>query len=203
MKILLNSIFLLILSFSVFSQNSGNKNLNLVFFSECSGKIIKAEFEIDSIPESKNKKILTYYVERREWVSSNTITIDLRRKDTIRIPKILLSFGNELHTQRWNYLNCNEVCNGKIIDLHSNGNKRLVGNFINGKPKEIKFYRENGIIEREEIYNLGKFDFKRQNYFNSLGELQGFETFEYKKRKTIIKRFNEKGKLLNKQQIKK
>jgi len=203
MKILLNSIFLLILSFSTFSQNSGNENLNLVFRSECSNKIIKVEFEFDSIPESKNLKLLSYYVERGEWISSNTITIDLNKKDTIRIPKILLSFGNELHTKRWSYLNCNKICNGKIIDLHSNGNKRLEGDFVNGKPKEIKFYRENGIIETEKIYNLGKFDYKRQNYFSSLGELIGFETYEYKKKKRVIKRFNEKGELLNELQIKK
>ncbi len=57
MKKLLNSIFFLLLSFSSFSQNSGNENLNLVFYSECSTKNIKAEFEIDSIPGSKNLKI--------------------------------------------------------------------------------------------------------------------------------------------------
>jgi hypothetical protein len=203
MKTLLNSIFLLILNFSCLSQTSGKENLNLVFYSECSDKIIKVEFEIDPIPESKNLKLITYYVERGEWISSNTITIDLNKKDTIRVPKILLSFGNELHTKRWSYLNCNEICNGKIIDLYSNGNKRLEGSFVNGKPKEIKFYRENGIIETEEIYNLGKFDYKRQNYFNSLGELIGFETYEYKKKKRVIKRFNEKGKLLNELKIKK
>ncbi len=35
---------------------------------------------------------------RGEWFSSNRITINLKTKDIIRIPRILLSFGNELHT---------------------------------------------------------------------------------------------------------
>ena len=116
MKTVLKSIFPLIISFSCFSQSSGKENLNLVFYSECSNKIITPEFDIDIVPQSENVKILTYYIERGEWISQNTITIDLRKNDTIRIPKILFGGGNELHSQHWTYLNCDEICEGKETD---------------------------------------------------------------------------------------
>ena len=114
----------------------------------------------------------------------------------------MLSTGNELHTKRWGYLNCNKLCNGIETDLYSNGNKRLEGNFINGKPKEIKFFRENGIIEKQEIYKLGSFNHKQLNYYDITGKLVGYETFKNEKRKSIIRRFDENGKLLDKKILK-
>tara|TARA_B110000908_G_C10038154_1_gene350528 strand:+ start:16 stop:636 length:621 start_codon:yes stop_codon:yes gene_type:complete len=199
MKIVLKSIFLLFLSLSCFSQNSGNSNLNLVFYSECYRKIITPEFDVDIIPQSKNVKILTYYIERGEWISQNTITIDLRKNDTIKIPKILFGGGNELHSQRWTYLNCSKVCEGKETDYYSNGNKRLDGIFENGKPSEIKFYRENGTLESQEIYKLGTLNKTRVNYFDEKGFLTEYEIHKNRKRKTIIRTFDKNYKQINKE----
>ncbi|WP_347172907.1 hypothetical protein [Polaribacter uvawellassae] len=42
----------------------------------------------------------------------------------------------------------------KYIDLYSNGNKRLVGSFINGKLKEIKFYRKKELLKERKYINL-------------------------------------------------
>ncbi len=199
MRILLNSIFLLILSFSSFSQDNGKENLNLVFYSECSGKIITPEFDIDIVPESENVKILTYYFKVGEWISQNTITIDLRKNDTIKIPKILFGGGNELHSQRWTYLNCNKICEGKESDYYSNGNKRLEGIFESGKPSEIKFYRENGTLESQEIYNLGTLNKTRVNYFDEKGILAEYEIHKNRRRKTIIRTFDKNHKQINKE----
>lgn len=182
MKKLLNSIFLLIFSLSSFSQNSESEKLNLVFYSECSGKIITPEFDIDIVPESKNLKILTYYIERDDWISQNTITIDLRKTDTIKIPKILFGGGNELHSQSWTYLNCNKICEGKETDYYFNGNKRLEGIFENGKPSEIKFFRENGTLESQEIYKLGTLNKTRVNYFDEKGILTEYEIHKNRKK---------------------
>ena len=199
MKTVLKSIFLLIISFSCFSQNSGKENLNLVFYSECSDKIITPEFDIDIVPQSENVKILTYYIERGEWISQNTITINLRKNNTIRIPKILFGGGNELHSQRWTYLNCNKTCEGKETDYYSNGNKRLEGSFENGKPSEIKFYRENGTIESQEIYELGTLNKTRVNYFDENGILTKYEIHKNRKKKTIIRTFDKSHKQINKE----
>jgi|GEM_PF-1382685 len=199
MKILLNLIFLLVLSFLSFSQNGENVNLNLVFYSQCSGKIITPEFDIDIVPESDNVKILTYYIENGEWISQNTITIDIRKNDTIKIPRILFGGGNELHGQRWTYLNCNKICKGIETDYYSNGNKRLVGNFENGKPSEIKFYRENGTFESQDIYELGTLHKTRVNYNNEEGDLIEYEIHKNRKRKTVIKTFDKNHKRINKE----
>jgi hypothetical protein len=199
MKILLNLIFLLVLSFLSFSQNGENVNLNLVFYSQCSGKIITPEFDIDIVPESDNVKILTYYIENGEWISQNTITIDIRKNDTIKIPRILFGGGNELHGQRWTYLNCNKICKGIETDYYPNGNKRLVGNFENGKPSEIKFYRENGTFESQDIYELGTLHKTRVNYYNEEGDLIEYEIHKNRKRKTVIKTFDKNHKRINKE----
>lgn len=199
MKKLLNSIFLLIFSLSSFSQNSESEKLNLVFYSECSGKIITPEFDIDIVPESKNVKILTYYIERDDWISQNTITIDLRKTDTIKIPKILFGVGNELHSQRWTYLNCNKICEGKETDYYFNGNKRLEGIFENGKPSEIRFFRENGTLESQEIYKLGTLNKTRVNYFDEKGILTEYEIHKNRKKKTIIQTFDKNHKQINKE----
>ncbi len=203
MKKLQISIFLLILNISCFSQNNEKEKRNLTFIDVCSNKIITPEFDIDSFPDLKNSRIISYSIKRGEWIGQNSITINLNKKDTIIIPRILLSTGNELHTKRWGYLNCNKLCNGIETDFYSNGNKRLEGNFINGKPKEIKFFRENGTIEKLEIYKLGSFDNNQLNYFDTAGNLLGFETFKRKKWKTIIRRFDKNGNLLDKKTFKK
>ena len=191
-------ICLIILSNTSFA-NSGNENPNLVFYSKCSGKIITPEFDMDIIPESKNVKILTYYIERGEWISQNTITIDLRKNDTIKIPKIMFAGGSELHSQRWTYLSCDKICEGKEIDYYSNGNKRLEGVFENGKPSEIKFYRENGTLESQEIYKLGTLNKTRVNYFDKKGVLNEYEIHKNRKRKTIIRTFDKNHKQINKE----
>jgi antitoxin component YwqK of YwqJK toxin-antitoxin module len=199
MKILLNFIFLLVLSFLSFGQDGENVNLNLVFYSQCSGKIIAPEFDIYIVPESNNVKILTYYIKNGEWISQNTIIIDIRKNDTIKIPRILFGGGNELHGQRWTYLNCNKICKGIETDYYSNGNKRLVGNFENGKPSEIKFYRENGTFESQDIYELGTLHKTRVNYYNEEGDLIEYEIHKNQKRKTVIKTFDKNHKRINKE----
>ena len=199
MKTILKTILLLTISLSAFSQNSGNKNLNLVFYSECSNQIVTPKYEIASIPESDNIKILTYHIERGEWICQNTVTVDLRKNDTIRIPKILLGVGKELHSKRWTYLNCNQICQATETDHYANGNKRLEGNFKDGKPSDIKFYRKNGVIESQDVYKSGTLDITNVNYFDEKGVLMGYESHQNCKRKTIIKTFDRNNKRVKKE----
>ena len=97
MKKVLKSIFLLFISFSCFSQNSGKESLNLVFYNDCSGKIIKPEFEIDSFPEL-NYKTITIYLKRGDLIGHYSAALKTNN-DTIKIPKILFSFDNALHSR--------------------------------------------------------------------------------------------------------
>ena len=201
MKTVLKSIFLLFISFSCFSQNSGKENLNLVFYNDCSGKIIKPEFEIDSFPEL-NYKTITVYLKDGDLIGQYSTTLKTIN-DTIRIPKILFSFGSELHSKRWNYLNCNKVCDGTETDFYSNGNKRLEGIFKNGKPIEIKDFRQNGKLLTQTFYENLTLNYKRVNYFNENGEFTEYEIYKNKKKKTIINTFDKNGNLINKETEKK
>ena len=198
MKTVLISILLLSVSLSSFSQNSNKKNLNLVFYNECSDKIVTPEYDVASIPESENIKIITYHIERGEWICQNTVTVDLRKNDTIRIPRILFGAGKELHSKRWSYLNCDKICQGTESDFYPNGNKRLEGNFKDGKPSEIKFYEKNGILESQKIYEAGTLNIGRVNYFDEKGKLMGYELHKNKKRKTIICTFDKNRKRIKK-----
>jgi len=194
MKTVLKSIFLLIISFSCFSQNSGKENLNLVFYDVCSNRIIEPEFEIFSMSEL-NYDYITVYKEIDDWVVQHTTSIKTKN-DTIRIPKILFAGGNELHSKRWTYLNCEKVCNGKETDFYENGNKRTEGIYKNGKPIEIKEYRKSGILRAQYFYENLTLNYGRINFYDENGDLENYQIYENKKKKTIIKTFDKNGKLI-------
>lgn len=67
------------------------------------------------------------------------------------------------------YKNCGEICEGYVEDLYENGNVRIRGNFINGKPKDslVEFYH-NGKVKDRSIYKNGYTQF----YYDSIGNLE-------------------------------
>lgn len=182
-----------------YGQNTDSKKSDFIFYNECTNEIVSPKYEITSIPESENIKILTYHIDRGEWMCQNTITVDLKKNDTIKIPKILFGAGRELNSNRWTYLNCNQPCHGIETDYYPNGNKRLEGLFIEGKPSEIKFYRKNGVLESQEIYERGTLKIARMNYFDEKGKLMGYELHKNRKKKTIIRTFDKNDKKLKKE----
>ncbi|SEL53467.1 hypothetical protein SAMN04487910_2745 [Aquimarina amphilecti] len=200
MKTVLKTIFLLTISFSCFSQNNGKKNLNLTFINQCTNEKISPEFEIlmPELSSELNYEYITVYREIDDWIAQHTAVVKTKI-DTIYIPKILFAGGNELHSQRWTYLNCEKVCNGIETDFYSNGNKRLEGKFENGKPKYIKYFRKDGIIENEELYKTGEFEPYRENDFDENGNLSEYITREKFKTKIVIKTFDKNDNLINKE----
>ncbi|MBU3012305.1 hypothetical protein KO506_12890 [Polaribacter vadi] len=197
MKTLLKSIFLLIISFSSFSQNSGKENLNLVFYDDCSNEIIEPEFDVLYVSDL-NYDLITVYKKIDNWVLQYSTTLKTKN-DTIKIPKILFAGGNELHSRRWTYLNCEKVCDGKETDFYENGNKRTEGTYSNGKPIEIKEYRENGVLRAQYFYENLTLKYKRVDYYDENRNLEEYEIYKNKKRKTIIKTFDNNGNLTNKE----
>ncbi len=201
MKTVLKSIFLLTISFSCFSQNSGKENLNLVFYDNCSNKIIEPEFEVFSMSEL-NYDYITVFKEYDDWILQYSTSIKTKN-DTIRIPKILFAGGNEFHSKRWTYLNCDKICNGKETDFYENGNMRIEGTFENGKPIEIREYWSNGNLHIQTFYDNLTLNYKRVDYYNENGELDEYLIYTNKKRKTIIKTFDKNGELIEKETEKK
>ncbi|MCL7754447.1 hypothetical protein [Polaribacter sp. Z022] len=201
MNLLKKIIFLFLINFSCFSQKDKNGKLDFKFLDKCTNKFVEAEFETDSIPGLKNGVSVTYYTKRGNWISQGfySTIINENSIDTIIIPKILFSFGNELHSKRWKYLNCEKPCNGIETDFYENGKKRIVGNFENGKPLEIKEYRENGTLVIQTFYENLTLKYNRINYYDHKERLVEYEIYENKRKKTIVKTFSKDGKLIRKE----
>ena len=196
MKILLNSIFLLILSVSCFSQNSEKEPLNLTFYNECNGEKFVPEFEVFTMPEL-NYKYITVYRESGDWISQYTTTIKTNN-DTIYVPKLLFAGGNELHSRRWTYLNCDKVCDGKESSFFANGNKRIEGEFENGKPTLINYYRKDGTLESKELYKTGEFQAYRTNVYDENEERSEYRIRQKYRKKFVIKTYDKNDNLISK-----
>ena len=194
-------IFLFLISFSCFSQKNEEGKLNFKFKDKCSNAFVNPEIEIDSIPGLHNGISITYYIKRGDWISQGFHSTIIKKNsiDTIIIPKILFSFGNELHSKRWKYLNCEKPCNGIETDFYENGKKRIVGNFKNGKPIEIKEYRQNGTLAIQTFYENLTLKFNRINYFDHKERMVEYDIYKNKKEKTIVKTFDKDGKLIRKE----
>lgn len=193
---------------------SAQTELKLYYRDNCKQSIIQLEFELldlDSIelPEIKSKNgiaIVTKpgsYLATSNWMAgdlaSNLVDIvEINEMplqiDTLQIPKIKFAYESVLHSQYWDYFNCDKLCDGLEIDYYPNGNKRLEGDFKNGKPIHIIEYLENGIKEIENFYTLGTSQPKRINHFDSNGNLRMYELINDKKNKRIIKIFDYTGK---------
>ena len=141
-------------------------------------------------------ELITIFKEIDDWTLQYSTTLKTKN-DTIRIPKILFAGGNELHSKRWTYLNCGKVCNGKETDFYANGNKRTEGTYENGKPIEIKEYRKNGTLRAQYFYENLTLNYERVDYYDEKENLEEYEIYKNKKRKTIIKTFDRNGKLTN------
>ena len=75
--------------------------------------------------------------------------------DTIDIPKILQCWSGALHDSSYGkFQYCDSICNGEEVEYYKNGNKKIEGFFINGKPKrKVKYYNKQGELILVEIYN--------------------------------------------------
>ena len=210
MKNILN--FLLII---FINQIHSQIDVELYFFNECNNKIEKLNFELTNLDNQKeyissnfktsvdtigNYILSSHLIDGDFRISINTslkINNSVKFIDTITIPKTRFVTSLELHSKYWNYYNCDILCNGKIIDYFSNGNKRLEGVFKNGKPLEIIYYSDKkGIIELKETYEFGKLNIIKTEYFDKEGNLYEYQKIKWKKGKKTIKTFNSKHKLI-------
>ncbi len=205
------TLFLIIFINKIHSQI----DVELYFFDECNNKIKKLNFELFNLDNEKEyissnfktsvDTIGNYFISSSLIDGDYRISINAPIKinnsvkfiDTISIPKIRFVTGSELHSKYWNYYNCDILCDGKIIDYYSNGNKRLEGVFKNGKPTEITYYSNvKEIIESKETYEIGKLNIIKIEYFDKEGNLYEYQKIKWKKGKKTIKTFNSKHKLI-------
>ena len=98
------------------------------------------------IPEGENYKTFNFTKEFKENLVYN---------DTIELPRIMRKYSSELHNQTdLGFFECENLCNGEIVEYYKNGNVRMKGIFKNGNPKkELKKYNQKGELVEIEIYN--------------------------------------------------
>jgi len=119
--------------------------------------------------------------------------------DTLLIPKLYFTTTSQSQDNFWGYINCDKLCNGLVTDYYENGNKRLTGDFVDGKPNWIAEYRMDGTKIKESWYTVGnKYPIKLCQY-NDNGQLTTYEIKKFKKRKTITSTYNSFDKLIKRQ----
>lgn len=219
LKNIITLFFILIILVNSQIISAQTIEVELYFRNSCTNKIEQIEFDlinlnrVEIIYTSNNSKVkvdslgsylvLTGIIKGDyDYVESFYSPIELTNTakyiDTIFIPNIRLKTEIALHSQFWEYVKCGNTCNGNMSDFYENGNIRLSGIFVDGKPIEITEYQKNGIIERKELYNLGNSKPYKIEYYDLLGKLEEFETYNFKEGKVIKELFDMNGNLINK-----
>ena len=194
MKQVITALLLVLLNISCFSQKGKQTDRDLVFMDTCSGDRINPEFKIETYSETY--QMITAYINRGDLIARYTVLLD-PINDTINIPKILFAYKSQTDDSNWNTMNCDQICNGTETEFHPNGNKSTEGVFVNGKPREIKTFRENGSMISHAFYNTMSLDFSRINYYSDEDELIKYQTYENNEMESIIKVFDKNGTLIN------
>lgn len=218
LKNIINLSFILITLGSCQITVAQTIEVELYFLNSCNNKIEQLEFDLISlygdeiIYTSNNSKTkvdsLGFYIVstgiiKGDYIESFNSPIEFANTDkyidTLFIPKIRFKTEMALHSSYWNYVKCGNTCNGRVSDIYANGNIRLLGNFVEGKPTEIIEYRENGVIEIKNQYNLGDQRPYKIEYYDLNGSLEEFEIYNYQKEMVIIELFDMNGNLINKE----
>jgi hypothetical protein len=195
-------------------------NVELYFYDACKDSVVSLEFQLYSysqawgdlksegsrlIVQNKGQYFVSSSILRGERFSSFSIPIDISDSpilDTLEIPNIAMATTGELHSSEVMYLNCSEIANGYENDYRKDGSLRMKGEFSDGLPSLISEYNSSGVLREKRFYSENGSDFNRVEHYYDNGELWFFEIHMNRKRKTIIKTFNEMGKLESRQVIK-
>ena len=210
----------IILLFLISLKVSAQTSVELYFYDACKDSVLSLEFELYSYREewgdlkSEGSKLMVqekgeYFVSssivRGEWYSVFSIPIDISDSpilDTLEIPNIGMATTRALHSSAFTYLNCSEIANGYEEDYRKDGSLRMIGEFSDGLPLLISEYNLSGVLNQKRFYSENGSDFNRVEYYDDNGELWFYEIHKNRKRKTIIRTYDEMGKLEDREVIK-
>jgi len=205
----------------------GQIQVELYFKNSCDNSIIKLDFELRNTEKidstvfpliESNKEFAVVPTQGTYHVTSNylwdnligmfddVIEINSSKKqvDTINIPRIKSTWDGVLHakTPYWNYFNCEKLCDGHETDFYPNGQKRLEGEFIKGKPNHIIEYRKDGKRKFECWYIPGTSSQTRVNWYDNNGKLDEYDKYDKRKHRTIKTTYTAQGKKVTREVIK-
>jgi len=168
-------LFLVVLSFSN-TNNEESINLDLFFYNNCTdeiepiefykiGKMNSGEFAFYSNgPRSEIKSTGKYLIsaeflfDNQVSFFSDTIRVESLSEnivDTFHIPKVKEYFRSG-NMQKGKFFVCNVLCEGEVIDYYPNGQKKILGNFVEGNPIELIRFAEDGNRKKKEVFKEGK-----------------------------------------------
>jgi len=209
--------FLLLLVLTI-TKGYGQIEVELYFKDDCDNSIRRLEYQMFNLDkpgshfESSNSKVRVpskgSYLISSSYSNGNKVsTFDLKLEitdfqflvDTLSIPRIKFTTKDDMQSTEWNYFNCGHLCNGDEIDFYPNGQKRMEGDFREGKPVRLVEYRENGTKERVIWYKIGYLEYERIEYFDKTGKLTAYATFRKESNEIIKRVYDSKGTLQNRE----
>ena len=157
----------------LFINSNGQAKINILINDLCNNTITPLECELKAPSGIKYNKrdstgyfllkeegtyLMTALYLRGDFMHYIDTLIEVQFDSTINYTIILEQVYEctewALNPTQGGFCKCNELCNGVVIDYYSNGNKRLEGNFFNGKPKgKLYFYNKDGSIKYIEKYS--------------------------------------------------
>jgi hypothetical protein len=214
-----SSIIIFFILFSLIKA-SAQTNVELYFYDACKDSVVSLEFQLYSyseawsdlksegsrlIVQNKGQYFVSSSILRGEWYSSFSIPIDISDSsilDTLEIPNITMAKTGALHSSEFTYLNCSKISDGYEEDYRKDGTLRMTGEFLDGVPSLISEYNSSGVLKEKRFYSENGSDYNRVEYYNDNGILWFYEIHMNRKRKTIVKTYDEMGKLEGRQVIK-
>ncbi len=209
-----------ILPFFIITWAYGQVQVELYFKDGCDNSVCQLDYELVDLNkpgphfESTNGKATLpaqglYLVSASYPKGDKVCSFDLALEtkgyhflvDTLSIPRIKFTTDSALHSGYWNYFNCDKLCNGHEVDFYPNGQKRLEGDFKNGKPVHLVEYRNEGTKERAIWYKEGYLSYERIEYFDVKGALTAYATFRTVNNETIKRVYDPKGTLLHREVV--
>lgn len=218
-------ILMMIIAFLPISKSLGQIEVTLIFKNSCDNSVIPLNYELTALNDTKDHPSADIHsvngkatvLEKGTYQLSSSlswgnnrigmfdqiieITNSSKQVDTIYIPRIKFTGDGVLHSKYWNYFNCQKLCDGHETDYYPNGQKRLEGEFVKGKPNRITEYETDGTKKVEYWYVPGTLTYSRVNWFDKEGKLDEYDVYKTKKRKTVKKTYAPSGKRIGKEII--
>lgn len=199
------------------NQIVAQSNLEFFFFNSCSQQLEQHEFAMFSSGNlepisSKSFSVslsidtsLSYFLEvqiPRSTYQNFRHVFDLSSlsediiSDTLEVPFLDAINVGSIHNQKWVYIDCSGLVDGRKEYYDEYGIIRESGIFREGKPEEISKYSKKGVLLKRSFY-AGDIIATKVEFYDHNGQLDTYEIYRNKRRKNLTLTFNAFGKRIS------